>query len=112
MFGKVLMRLWEIYIIPKQKNYPTPADIYLLKVNNRNIRASCEICSKLTVKTPLASFWCFYRLLLTYFTTFSNVSIVNFKKASVGWDRVCWLVLISWLIKPKQMQKNIAISIY
>ena len=25
--------------------------IYLLKVNNRNTRARCEICSKLTIKT-------------------------------------------------------------
>ena len=29
-----------------------PSDIYLVKVNNRNIRASCEIYSKLTIKTP------------------------------------------------------------
>ena len=28
------------------------ADSYLLKVNNRNTRAMCEICSKLTIKTP------------------------------------------------------------
>ena len=27
-----------------------PASIYLLKVNNRN--TMCEICSKLTIKTP------------------------------------------------------------
>ena len=26
--------------------------IYLLKVNNRNTRTRCEICSKLTIKTP------------------------------------------------------------
>ena len=40
-----------------------PAGIYLLKVNNRNTRTRCEICSKLTIKTPerrLASFWCLY----------------------------------------------------
>ena len=39
------------------------AGIYLLKVNNRNTRTRCEICSKLTIKTPerrLASFWCLY----------------------------------------------------
>ena len=30
----------------------TPAGIYLLKVSNRNTRARCEICSKLTIKTP------------------------------------------------------------
>ena len=29
-----------------------PAGIYLLKVNDRNTRTRCEICSKLTVKTP------------------------------------------------------------
>ena len=28
------------------------ADIYLLKVNNRNTRTRCEICLKLTIKTP------------------------------------------------------------
>ena len=29
-----------------------PVGIYLLKVNNRNTRTSCEICSKLTIKIP------------------------------------------------------------
>ena len=29
-----------------------PAGIYLLKVNNRNNRARCELCLKLTIKTP------------------------------------------------------------
>ena len=29
-----------------------PAGIYLLKVNNRSTRTRCEICSKLTIKTP------------------------------------------------------------
>ena len=33
----------EIYI---------PVGICLLKVNNRNTRTRCEICSKLTIKTP------------------------------------------------------------
>ena len=33
-------------------NRLVPAGIYLLKVNNRNTRARCEICSKLTIKTP------------------------------------------------------------
>ena len=28
-----------------------PANIYLFKVNNRNIRKICKICSKLTIKT-------------------------------------------------------------
>ena len=29
----------------------SPADIYMFKVNNRNNRKRCEICSKLTIKT-------------------------------------------------------------
>ena len=29
-----------------------PVGIYLLKVNNKNTRTKCEICSKLTIKTP------------------------------------------------------------
>ena len=32
--------------------FSNPVDIYLLKVNNRNTRARCEICSKLTIKAP------------------------------------------------------------
>ena len=34
------------------KDNAFPADIYLLKVNNRNNRKRCEICSKLTIQTP------------------------------------------------------------
>ena len=33
------------------KNMLYPANIYLLKVNNRNTRKRCEIYSKLTIKT-------------------------------------------------------------
>ena len=29
-----------------------PVGIYLFKVNNRNTRTRCQICSKLTIKTP------------------------------------------------------------
>ena len=29
-----------------------PAKIYLFKINNKNIRKRCEICSKVIVKTP------------------------------------------------------------
>ena len=36
---------------------PHPAGIYLLKVNNRNTRTRCEICSKLTIKTPERCHW-------------------------------------------------------
>ena len=40
-----------------------PVENYMFKVNDRNTRTRCEICSKLTIKTSetrhLASFWCY-----------------------------------------------------
>ena len=45
-----------------------PVGICLLKVNNRNIRTRCEICSKLTIKIPERCQWCR-----------SDVFIVNFE---------------------------------
>ena len=36
------------------------AGIYLFKVNNRNTRTRCEICSKLTTKIPKRRQW-FYQ---------------------------------------------------
>ena len=44
------------------------AGIYLFKINNRNTRTRCEICSKLTIKIPV-----------------SIVCIVNFEHPIAGW---------------------------
>ena len=41
-----------------------PAGIYLLKVNNRNTRIKCEICSKLTIKTLERRHWRFCGVLI------------------------------------------------
>ena len=51
--------------------YIYPACTYLLKVNNRNTRSNCEICSKLTVKTTKQRHW-----------RRSGVFIVNFEHIS------------------------------
>ena len=37
----------------KAKQY-FPADKYMFKISNRNTSARCEICSKLTIKTPVS----------------------------------------------------------
>ena len=50
-------------------NGKPPASIYQLKVNNRNTRTGCEICSKLTIKTRQ---WCR-----------SGVCIINFEHISL-----------------------------
>ena len=57
-----------------------PVGIYLLKFNNRNTRARCEICSKLKIKTPVS-----FLLTRTHFTPCSSVSIVNFEQVIAGW---------------------------
>ena len=37
----------------KIENYATtPVGNYMFKVSNRNTRTRCEMCSKLTIKTP------------------------------------------------------------
>ena len=57
-----------------------PGGIYLFKVNNRNTRTRCEICSKLTIKTTVSSLLTLniFHLLFTR-TIETLVSIVNFK---------------------------------
>ena len=55
-------------------NYP--AGIYLFKINNRNSRTMCEICSKLTIKTPDD---------VIDFTNCSAVSTVEFEQVNAEW---------------------------
>ena len=41
-----------------------PADFYIFKINNKSIRTTCEICSKLTIKTvSYFQLWTFHTLL-------------------------------------------------
>ena len=47
----------------------------MFKVNNRNTRARCEICSELTIKIPEQRQW-----------RRSGIFIVNFKQVNAGWD--------------------------
>ena len=51
-----------------------PAGIYLLKVNKRNTRIRCEICSKLTIKTIKIPERCQWRR--------SGIFIINFEHIS------------------------------
>ena len=57
-----------------------PAGIYLLKVNDRNSRTRCEICSKLTIKIPERRQW-----------RRSGIFIVNF-------EHILHLVLVFLLL--------------
>ena len=67
---KPFWRDWIIFTL-LLKNYP--AGIHLLKVNNRNTRTSCEICSKLTIETTERRHW---RVFFVNFEYISHVFLV------------------------------------
>ena len=62
-----------------------PIGIYIFKVNNRNTRTRCEICSMLIIKTQERRQWCLYCWLWTYFRPCSSASIVNFEQINADW---------------------------
>ena len=79
----------------------SPAGNYMFKVNNRNTRTRCEICSKLTIKTPqrrhmrhsgvfIVSFEHISHLSLAHILFYripcSRVSIVNIEQVNGGWE--------------------------
>ena len=53
-----------------------PVGIHLLKVNNRNGRARCEICSKLTIKTPERLHWRRFCVFIVNFEHISHIVLV------------------------------------
>ena len=74
---------WNMYELGR-----CPSNIYLFKVNHSKVWNVVRVNSKNTTTTSLTSFWCFCRYVQTYFTTFSNVFIVDFEQVNVHW--VCW----------------------
>ena len=65
---------------------------YIFKVNNKDTRA-----------TPVASFWCLYWQLWTYFTPCSCVSIVNFKQANAK----LWMLFGQYLVHLQMLLLNV-----
>ena len=63
-----------------------PVNIHLFKANNRNSRKRCEICSKLTIKTPKRRQWPgsdVFTVNFEHIYTF-RVSIVDFEQVNVS----------------------------
>ena len=54
-----------------------PASTCLFKVNNRNIRKRCEICSKLTIKTPERRHWRFAMCFASYTPIYNHEENLN-----------------------------------
>ena len=88
-----IMSITLPFIIPFHKVDNIPANTlhnYLLNFQKRNTRKLFDLCSKSTIKTPepinlLGTFWCLFYKLRTYFTPFSNVSIIRIKQTNICW---------------------------
>ena len=85
------------------------ANIYMFKVSNKNNRKRCEICSKLTIKTPdqwrrsgiFINFERFTPFSIVFYCYFEqvNVSWVNqiFQKVRIdSWTVFCWFHFVYW----------------
>ena len=52
------------------------ASIYPVRVNNKNTRARCEMCSELTIKTPELGLWCRSCVFICRFEHISHLVLV------------------------------------
>ena len=87
----------------KRRKGSTPGGIYLLKCNNGNTRTMCEICSKLTITTPLSLL-----LTLNKFYTLFYCFYSYFEQANTGWDGSLSAVTLQTekLVKRNDKQKR------
>ena len=66
----------------------------MFKVNNRNARKRCDICSKLIIKTPQRRQWHGSGVFIVNSEHISNVdlltyiSIVDFEQVNVSWEKL------------------------
>ena len=75
---------------------PKPASNYTFKVNNRNTRTRCEICSKLTRKTPERCRWRGSGVFMFNFEHILHLALVFllllFEQANTGWKSLLDLI--------------------
>ena len=75
----------------KAKMRPNPVDYYMFKVNNRDTRTRCEICSKLTIKIPERHQWHRSSILIVNFEHVSHLAlffvVVNFEQVNAACNR-------------------------
>ena len=72
----------------------------MFKVDNKNTRKTCEICSKLTIRTPERCYWHRFGLFIVNFEHISHSALVFLlltlsKQMPAGQTYTCW----NWLDK-------------
>ena len=71
-----------------------PANIYLFKVNNRNTRKSCQICSKLAIRAPERRYWHYLSVFVVYIWSSTIVHWKSGQKNSLPmWHLIFWSFL-------------------
>ena len=80
---------FQFLYLHSQRQYYYATGIYQSKVNNRNTRTRCEICSKLTIKTPERRHCRRSSVFIVNLEHIAHlvlgVSIVNFEHIIAGW---------------------------
>ena len=66
-----------------------PVNIYLFKVNNRNTRKMCDVCSKVIIKTPepCTLLWCFFVKFEHILPIFLVPLLLTLQKGNINWER-------------------------
>ena len=89
------------------------AGIYLLKVNNRNTRTRCEICSKLTIKTSERCKWHLSGIFTLNFEHISHLALV-FLLATLNMYLLRYRILhyknVQWFNKTGLRRNNITVE--
>ena len=79
-----------------------PANIYLFKINNGNGKKRCEICSKLTIKTP--------KRRLSFYNPWKNEGVYRRKQRKR--DVILVLLLLTWTyFTPFSSVSSVSLSI-
>ena len=84
-----------------------PANTYLFKVNNKNTRKRCKICSKLIIKTQERRQWHRSGVFIVTFEHISlfSVSIFDFEQVNITW--VLRLVIAFMAIQSSNLSVDI-----
>ena len=90
-----------------------PVGNYMFKVNYKNTRIRCEICSKLTIKTPERRYWCRFGVFIVNIEYISHLVLLflllTLSRYVIPNVRI---LCIGRLVFPTKLHnKNICISI-
>ena len=94
-----------------------PVGIYLFKVNNENTGTMCEICSKLTIKTPEQCHWSCSAVFIVNFEQISRIVLVFPLLTLNKWIPArllvsIWYISLNPLSRYHQIRHNNVIAVF